>query len=123
VTRVCNQVQPRQENFEICLKRENDFFFQADNWNTVTVLMDILPSHSYKLQYSVFKTRKAPVERKFLFVPNLLWGTEVNLFSEIFSLTVRHSGDGASYEPEEDKSRVVTFRDKVKKPHNQVSDN
>jgi hypothetical protein len=81
-----------------------------------------LPSNqSYKFQYTVYRTRKAQVERKFLFVPNLLWGTAVNLFSEILSVAVRHgSGDVVTPQVDEDRPRIVTFSDKISKPQNQL---
>ena len=75
----------------------------------------------YKLQYTVYKTRKASVERKFLFVPNLLWGTAVNLFSEILSVTVRQgSGEAVAPQSDEDRPRIVTFSDRISKPQNQL---
>jgi len=81
-----------------------------------------LPSNpSYRLQYTIYRTRKAPVERKFLFVPNLLWGTAVNLFSEILSVTVRYgTGDVVTPQPDEDRPRIVTFSDRISKPQNQL---
>ena len=81
----------------------------------------IFPSNqSSKFQYSIFKTRKAPVERKFLFVPNLLWGTGVNLFSELFSLSLRRGSGEIATQSEEDRPRIVTFTDRIVKPQNQL---
>jgi hypothetical protein len=96
------------------------FSWQPDNWNTVTAQLTLPVNQTHKFQYSVFRTRKAAVERKFLFVPNLLWGTGVNLFSEIFSVTLRRGSGDAVTPHDEDRPRIVTFTDRVVKPHNQV---
>ncbi len=97
------------------------FYSQPDNWNTVSAFLSFAANQTYKFQYSIYRTRKAPVERKFLFVPNLLWGTQVNLFSELFSLSLRRgNGDVVVTLAEEDRPRIVTFSDRIGKPQNQL---
>ena len=114
--RVKSSYQKLSFGYKLCL-----IYFQPDNWNRVSAFMTLPANQSNKFQYSVYRTRKAPVERKFLFVPNLLWGTAVNLFSEILSITVRHgSGDAVTPQTDEDRPRIVTFTDRISKPQNQL---
>ncbi len=53
-------------------------------------------------------------------MPNLLWGTSVNLFSELFSLSLRRGSGEIVTQSEEDRPRIVTFTDRIAKPQNQL---
>ena len=74
------------------IPKYNNYIKKSDSWSTTEA--DIVSTtDETRFHYTVVRANKTLVQREHLLLPKLLWGTSVNLFSDIFSVTLGMDDD------------------------------
>ena len=115
------------------IPKYDHYMRNQNSWNTVKSQISNLRSDSdYRIQYGVYNLRKQIIERRQLVASNLMWGTEMKMFSNVFSLIVEadvgdlRRGDAVTVNSEykpfnlNPMEKIIVFTDVLEKPANKL---
>jgi cadherin EGF LAG seven-pass G-type receptor 1 len=74
------------------IPKYNNYMRKSNLWNTARAEL-VTFSKDTIIHYNVFRTNKSSVEREYLLVPRLLWGTQVKMFSNIVGIVIEPPND------------------------------
>ena len=117
----------------VAIPKYDNYMRNQNTWNTVkSQLLNLQSDSSYRVQYTVYNLRKERIERKQLLALNLMWGTELKMFSNVFSLLIEDGSPESSreetfsvnseYPPSYSSTikKIVIFTDTIEKPANKL---